>query len=137
MTTLNPHMVSENEKPKTGYKMVVTASGGYGIAVLSIPPKSTVIKTSYQVSYRGQPAEEKNKDIRLLRTDRALVVSIAPLSTPNKIESTGSSLRCATHKYHLGKFAEAYLGPNPVADGCGIHFFEDIRHAKMWTALLR
>jgi hypothetical protein len=136
MASTNPHAVLKNEQPKTGYKMVVTASGSYGIATLSIPPKSTVVKTSYRVYYRGQPELEKMQDVPLLRTDRALVVSISPLNTPTKIEATGSSLRRATHKYHIGKFADAILGPDPVADGCGIHFFENVKHAKMWIALL-
>lgn len=137
MTSVNPHVIPEKDKPTTGYKMVVLPNGTYGIAVLSIPPKSTVIKTSYKVHYKGQYGNSNKDDIRLLRTNRALVVSIAPLGKPNSIEALGSSMRRTTFKYNLGKYVEADLGTAPVADGAGIHFFEDLTYANMWTTLLR
>ena len=135
MALVNPHIVLDNEKPKLGYKMVTAASGLPCIATLQIPPKSTVVKTSYRVSYRRQPIAEKENTAALYRTNDVIVESVIPLNT-KKYEPVGFSMKRPTFKYVSGAHASQDLGSEHVQDGNGIHFFTEKRYAMMWTGLL-
>jgi hypothetical protein len=128
------HVVPDDEQPTMGYKMVALPSGQAGIATLSIPTKSTVIRTSYQVAYRNMPDADP---AFLLRTDKVIVCKIVPLGRPKEIVMKAQSTRSKKLQYNLGKATEMTLGHPDAADGHGVHFFESERHAQMWQLLLK
>ena len=128
------HVIDADVQPSIGYKMVVLPNGQNGIATLSIPKTSTVLRTSYQVTYKRMPAADP---AYLLRTNKVIVCKITPLGVPDKIMQQAQSMRSQKLNYNLGKLTERELGHPNKEDGQGIHFFADIKHAMMWTSLLR
>ena len=139
MADKSSHVLEKNERPDVGYKMLKLKDGTCVLATLKIPPASNVMKTSYRVSYRGQPAAEKSEGHALYRTNAVFVTSIESI---DGIKSRKLHLHAVSRKnngitYTVGRVVEVPNTKYDMADGPGIHFFKDAKFAKMWSMLLR